>query len=74
MTYEIRQGADLREFFAGLEELGWEKVMVEFECGMPPNGHRKLVANHKDGLRDDREGNLVMDDLAVSVAMTLAAA
>jgi len=23
-------------------------------CGMPPNGHRKLVANHKDGLRDDR--------------------
>ena len=39
---------------AGLEDVGWYKVMLEFECGMPPNGHRKMVANHKDGLRDDR--------------------
>jgi len=38
---------------AGLEDVGWYKVMLEFECGMPPNGHRKMVANHKDGLRDD---------------------
>ena len=39
---------------ADLENLGWYKVMLEFECGVPPNGHRKMVANHKDGLRDDR--------------------
>jgi hypothetical protein len=57
---------------AGLEILGWDKIMVEFDCGIPPNGHRKLVANHKDGLRDDREGNLVMDDLAAFVAHAIA--
>ena len=39
---------------AGLEDLGWYKVMLEFECGMPPNGHRKMVANHQHGLRNDR--------------------
>ena len=26
---------------------------------LPPNGHRKLVGNHKDDLRDDAVGNLV---------------
>ena len=51
----------------GLQDLGWQKVMVEFECGFPPNGHRKLVANHKDGLRGDLAGNSVMDDLAAFV-------
>ena len=34
-------------------------AVVEFDCGFPPNGHRRLVANHKDGLRDDAEGNMV---------------
>jgi len=59
---------------ARLETLGWSKIMVEFECGFPPNGHRKLVANHKDGLRADPAGNLVMDDLAAFVAKAVAQA
>ena len=64
-----RSSSDLvAPWAASLEDLGWQKVMVEFECGFPPNGHRRLVANHKDGLRGDAAGNLVMDDVAAFVA------
>ena len=66
VTFRASEGADrvrghelAEPWAASLEELGWQKVMVEFDCGFPPNGHRRLVANHKDGLRDDAEGNLV---------------